>query len=121
MTAKTVASKKAKGRRLQQWVRDQILDLSKDFHPEDVKSTPMGVTGEDVQLSRYVRDFFPYMVECKSVAATRHPIHTYMDQAKAHGPHEPLLVIKQDRKRPVVVLDAEHFFKLIKRSIENEM
>ena len=34
-------SAKAKGRKLQQWVRDKLIDLL-DVHPEDIESRSMG-------------------------------------------------------------------------------
>ena len=39
-------SAKAKGRRFQQWVRDQLIEKL-DVHPEDVESRSMGAGGED--------------------------------------------------------------------------
>ena len=44
-------SAKQKGRKLQQWVRDKLIELL-DIHPENVKSTSMGAGGEDVILSK---------------------------------------------------------------------
>ena len=38
-------SAKAKGRRFQQWVRDQLIEKL-DVHPEDVESRSMGVVGK---------------------------------------------------------------------------
>ena len=39
----TPSSRKAKGRNLQNWVRDQIIKLFPEL-ANDIKSTPMGVT-----------------------------------------------------------------------------
>ena len=44
-------SAKAKGRRLQQWVRDQLIEQL-DVHPEDIESRSMGAGGEDLIMSR---------------------------------------------------------------------
>lgn len=71
----------------------------------------MGAQGEDVQLSPAARRLFPYQIECKAKA--RAQVYTWYEQAKSHGNHEPLVFIKQDRKRPLVVVDAEHFVKII--------
>jgi hypothetical protein len=105
-------SAKAKGRTFQQWVRDHILSIFLSLEPDDVKSTSMGSGGEDIQLSPAARKLVPYQIECKAKA--RAQVYTWYEQAKSHGDHEPLVVIKQDRKRPLVVVDAEHFFQLIK-------
>jgi hypothetical protein len=109
----TPASAKAKGRKLQQWVRDQILSLFLELEPDDVRSTSMGAGGEDVTLSPAARRKVPYQIECKNKA--RSQIHTYYEQAMAHGSQEPLVIVKQDRKKALAILDAEAFFKLLKK------
>ena len=44
-------SAKAKGRNGQQEVRDRLLETFPEFELDDIKSTTMGDTGEDIQLS----------------------------------------------------------------------
>ena len=112
----TTASGKAKGRKHQQWTRDQILALHPTaLLPDDVKSTSMGAGGEDVQLSPAARRLVPYSVECK--AHKSFAFYKIMEQAAANSPKgsEPLVIIKGDRKKPLAVVDAEHFFKLTTR------
>ena len=72
----------------------------------------MGAGGEDVQLSPAARKLFPYSIECK--AYKTFAIYKLMDQAIENCPNkaEPLVVLKADRKKPLVVMDAEHFFSL---------
>jgi hypothetical protein len=106
------ASAKSKGRNFQQWVRDHLLTVFLQLEPDDIKSTSMGAGGEDLQLSPAARKLIPYQIECKAKA--RAQVYTWMEQAKGHGKHEPLVVIKQDRKKPLVVVDAEHFFNMVK-------
>ena len=48
-------SKKAKGRRLQQWVRDILIEKL-EVHPEDIESRSMGAGGEDLIMSRSARE-----------------------------------------------------------------
>jgi hypothetical protein len=43
-------------------------------------------------------------------------VYNYYEQAKTHGNHEPVAVVKQNGKKPLVVVDAEVFFDLIARS-----
>lgn len=107
-------SSKAKGRLLQQWVRDKILDLFPVLEPDDVKSTGMGQKGEDVQLSPAARKLFPYSVECKN--RTTVSVYAWYKQAKANAPRgtEPILVIKQNRDKPLVILDADYFLERTK-------
>ena len=54
-------SAKAKGRKLQQWVRDKLIDLL-DVHPEDIESRSMGAGGEDLIMARAARTKFPYSI-----------------------------------------------------------
>ena len=46
-----IASCKAKGRRLQQTVAEDVLRAFPALEADDVRSTPMGCAGEDVQMS----------------------------------------------------------------------
>ncbi len=107
------ASAKQKGRLFQQKVRDLILEAFPKLEPDDVRSTSMGAQGEDVVLSPAARLLFPYQVECKAKA--RAQVYTWFEQAKTHGGSEPLVFVKQDRKQPLVIMDAAHFFLLLKR------
>lgn len=106
-------SAKAKGRKLQQMVRDLILETFSELEPDDVRSTSMGAGGEDLQLSPAARRKFPYSVECKNVEKLN--VWGAYEQAAANsGKHEPLLVMKKNRKKPLVVLDLEAFIDLLK-------
>ena len=88
-------SAKAKGRKLQQWVRDLILESFPSLEADDVRSTSMGAGGEDVQLSPAARRLFPYSVECKSVEKLN--VWGAYEQAEANsGEHEPLLIMKKN-------------------------
>ncbi len=50
---------KAKGRLGQQEVRDKLLETFPDLEPDDIKSTVMGDSGEDIQLSPAARKIIP--------------------------------------------------------------
>ena len=102
-------SAKAKGRNLQKWVRDKILAKFPTLDPDDVKSTSMGAQGEDVQLSPAARELMPYTIECKNMAKIA--VYNYYEQAKQHGKGEPLVIIKQNHSKPLVIVDADYFFK----------
>ena len=73
----------------------------------------MGVSGEDLLFSPKARRYLPISVECKSRSSIA--VYGFYDQAKANAKgHEPVCVIKQNRSGPLVVVDAEHYFKLLK-------
>jgi hypothetical protein len=110
----SVASCKAKARNLQKVVRDKILEAFPTLSVDDVRSTGMGQQGADVQLSKVAKDVFPYEVECKSLA--RVAVYNYYAQAKSHGSLEPLVVVKQNGSKPLVIVGLDHFMELIKNA-----
>jgi hypothetical protein len=64
--ATTVASRKAKARRLQQEMVDRLLSIFPDLTERDIRSTPMGVNESDVWLSEEALKRIPYDIECKN-------------------------------------------------------
>ena len=106
-------SAKAKGRNLQKWTRDQLIKELK-IHVEDIESRPMGSSGEDLIMARAARKNFPYSVECKNQERVN-VWSSYKQAEKNCGKYEPLVVIKKNRHKPLVVIDAEYFIKLHKR------
>ena len=56
---------KAKGRTGQQEVRNKLLETFPEFEPDDIKSTTMGDSGEDIQLSPAARKAMPITIEVK--------------------------------------------------------
>ena len=104
------SSAKAKGRGFQQWVRDMLLEQYSQLEPDDVRSTSMGCGGEDIQLSPAARRLFPFSVECKA----QEKLNVYEAYAQAcanSGDHEPILFMKKNHKKPLVVVDAEWFIR----------
>lgn len=110
----STAARKAKGRALQQTVRDAILFSFPQLEPDDCKSTGMGQGGEDIQLSPAARKLIPYSFECKRNRAFA--VYGPYEQAKANaGNYEPVVVIQGDRKKPLVLVDLDHFIQLTTR------
>lgn len=108
-------SAKAKGRKLQQFVRDQLIERLQ-LQPDDVKSTSMGAGGEDIQLSPFARLRFPHSIECKN--RSKIAVYEYYNQAKENaGSHSPLVVIKQDRSEPLVILSLDDYLKIYERNL----
>jgi hypothetical protein len=106
-------SAKAKGRRLQQWVRDQLIEAL-DIHPEDIESRSMGAGGEDLIMARAAREKFPHSVECKNVEKLN--VWDSYEQAQANsGDYEPIVIMKKNGKKPLVVVDAEYFIRMYRQ------
>ena len=103
-------SAKAKGRRLQQWFRNLLIEKL-EIHPEDIESRSMGASGEDLIMARAAREKFDYSIECKNVEKLN--VWEAYEQAKSNcGDYEPIVVMKKNGKTPLVVLDAEYFVQL---------
>ena len=105
-------SAKAKGRKLQQWTRDRLVE-SLDIHPEAIKSTSMGAGGEDVIMARAAREKFPYSIECKNQEKIN-IWSAYEQAAQNSGDYTPLVVVKRNRSKPLILIDAETFIDLHK-------
>ena len=61
-----VKSGKAKGRRLQNWVRSELLSGFKTLTDNDISCAIMGESGADIKLSNVARMLIPYCIECKN-------------------------------------------------------
>lgn len=108
------SSGKAKGRKLQQWLALKIREVFPQLEPDDVKSTPMGVGGADVQLSPAARKVHHWDWECKSHKSFA--IYKVMDQAEANAKGIPAVCIKANRKDPLIILREQDFFNLLKEA-----
>jgi len=119
----STASAKAKGRNLQQWACMRISELTgipwgKD---EMIASREGGQNGTDVRLVGEARQKFPFSVECKWQEVWAVP--DWIRQAKNNvlPGTDWLLIMKKNRMRPVVVMDAQRFFALLSRvEIKND-
>lgn len=113
MVATTPASRKAKGRRLQQAVRQDLVDCL-GIDPGDILSTAMGQGGCDLYLSPAARERFPFGVECK--AQERIALPEWWQQCTRNAAAEelaPLLVLKQSRREPLAVLRWEDLLEIL--------
>ncbi len=103
-------SAKAKGRRLQQWFRDLLIEKL-DIHPEDIESRSMGAGGEDLIMARAAREKFPYSIECKNQESVN--LWKSYEQAQENSKdYEPVVILKRNNTKPLVLVDAEYFVKL---------
>ena len=103
-------SAKAKGRRLQQWFRDLLINKL-DIHPDDVESRSMGAGGEELIMARTARKKFPYSIECKNQEKIN-IWKSYFQAQENSKDYEPIVVIKRNNHKPLLLIDAEHFIDL---------
>jgi len=106
-------SRRAKGKKLQKILRDKLLKAFPHLHPIDIRVAKSGENGEDLKLSRIARRLIPYQWECKNQEKFK-TIYSFWDQSVRHGKYEPVLVVKQNSRRSLAVIDLDQFIDLIK-------
>jgi len=110
------SSAKAKGRKLQQWFANVLVETL-GLDQEDIESRPMGSQGEDIILGKQSRQLFPFSVECKNQEAVN-VWKAYEQASENYKGYEPLVVIKRNRTKPLVVMDAQKFVELLNKNEE---
>lgn len=108
----TIAARKAKARNLQKFIRDLILAYF-PLLPDDVRSTGMGQSGVDLQLSPKAREYFNYDVECKH-DENRSIWHCWKCTTDNTKKGKALLVMKKNHHEALAVLKVQDFFELLK-------
>ena len=105
-------SAKNKGKRLQNKVRDLILEKFNQLEPDDVRSVTMGDSGEDILLSPAARKLFPFSAECKNQEKLN--IWSSLEQAETNsGKHIPIVIFKRNRSKTFVALEFEKLLELL--------
>lgn len=101
-------SNKNKGKKGQNEIRDMILERFPELDQRDVLSTTMGDTGVDIKLSPAALKLFPFNTEVKRRRdfAT---LYNYYNQADQGDQYEPIVFLRRDRGKWLVVLDARYF------------
>ena len=118
-------SAKAKGRNLQNFVRDKLRQvfveewkLVPGLEADDIKSQTMGMPGEDIVLSPSAKKLIPYSFECKNTE--RLNLWKAIEQAEDNcEDRDPVVVIKRNRSKVYAVIEFDEFIKLIRRKYES--
>ena len=112
-------SAKNKGKRLQNNVRDLLLESFNQLEPDDIKSAIMGESGEDIKLSPAARRLIPYSLECKNQEALN--IWSSLEQAETNsGDYDPVLIFKRNRTKTYAVLEFDKLLELLDESRSEE-
>ena len=106
---------KAKGRGGQNEIRDKLLETFPEFEPDDIKSTTMGDTGEDIQLSPAARKKMPITIEVKRRKSGMKMAYDYIEQSRKHGKGEPVVFFRADRKEWITMVSLDHYMELLKK------
>lgn len=112
------ASGKAKGRRLQKMVCEDLLRIAKSHNAgidgDDIRSTPMGSNGVDVQFSSSGRRLFNLSIECKNRESLN--VHKeFMDHCVRHEKDrgKKILVHSRNRSEALVTLKWSDFLEYV--------
>ena len=119
-----IKSAKAKGRNLQNFVRDRLRKIFVEewtkvprLEPDDIKSQTMGMGGEDIVLSPIAKRLIPYSFECKNTE--RLNLWGSLDQCEGNcEDRDPILVFKKNRSKVYAVIEFENLIKLIRRQYD---
>ena len=108
------SSRKSKGRRLQNKIRDLLLEHYSDkLEKDDIRCAVMGESGEDLKLSPAARKLIPYSFECKNQEKLN--IWDSLEQAEKNSDdYSPVLIFKRNRSKIYVVLEISDFLELLK-------
>ena len=115
---RSARASKAKGRRLQNYVRDMLRDVYTQLHPDDIKSQTMGMTGEDIVRTPAAKEVCAFSFECKNVE--RLQIWRAIEQCETNRPDcsAPAIVFKKNGKEPYVAIPFTVFCDMLQ--YENE-
>ena len=113
----TNAAAKAKGRLFQQWVCQRISDLTGLAWGKDelIASREASQSGTDIRLIGDAKIRFPFSVECKHQEAWSFGAWIKQAQTNQESGMDWILFVKKNRTRPIVVMDAERFFELLRK------
>ena len=117
-----IKSAKAKGRNLQNLVRDKLRSIFVDkwtkmprLEYDDIKSQTMGMGGEDIVLSPMAKKLIPYSFECKNTE--RLNLWKSLEQCEGNSEDRtPVLIIKKNRSKVYAVMEFNDFTEIIKEN-----
>jgi len=111
------SSRKAKGRRLQQEVRDALRSKYDDvLVDDDIQSIGMGQSGADIVLSPLAKKHIPIDIECKAQESLN--IWSALSQAESNSTADrvPVVVFKRNRSKTYICMEFDAFIdKFLKK------
>ncbi len=113
------SSRKQKGRRLCQQVKELMLSGLDHLQDDDIIVTTSGDTGEDLKLSPAARTVYPVAIECKNQEKLN--IWKALEQAEHHSEkYTPVLFFSRNRSKIYATMEADKLISLYKRTSELE-
>ena len=117
--ARSAKSSKAKGRRLQNFVRDKLREIyTPELHEDDIKSQTMGMTGEDIVFSPAAREMCSFSFECKNVE--RLQMWQAIEQCETNKSDisAPAIVFKKNGKDPYIAIPFAVFCDMLQHEYD---
>ena len=111
----TPTSKKRKSALLQNLIKDKILKNFPHLKKKDVVTASVGISGPDLVLSKTARKLVGVNFEAKNQNKMKTIYDWYKQSVKtSKGKLLPCVVCKMNTRSPLVIIDLDDFFKLIK-------
>jgi len=110
----TPTSKKRKSALLQNLVRDKIFKTFPHLKKIDVVTASHGQTGPDIMLSKVAKKLVGCNFEFKNQQKMKTVYDWYRQASKGNHSLTPVVVCKMNTRDPLVILDINDFFDLIK-------
>ena len=105
-------SAKAKGRKLQNFVVEELRKAYPELEDDDIKAQIMGVSGEDVVLSPLAKRLIGLSFECKN--QERLNLWDSLSQAENNCEERtPVLVFKRNRSKTYAAIPFDFLIKLL--------
>lgn len=105
-------SAKAKGKKLQNFVVEELRKAYPELEDDDIKSQIMGVSGEDIVLSPLAKRLIGLSFECKN--QERLNLWDSLSQAENNCEERvPVLVFKRNRSKTYAAIPFEFLIKLL--------
>jgi hypothetical protein len=119
-------SAKAKGRRLQNYVRDKLRELYilkwrklPKLEEDDIKSQTMGMSGEDIVLTPAAKRIIPFSFECKN--KERLNIWQSIEQCEDNcNGSIPVVVIKRNKSKVYAIMEFDQWLEVAKNYHKRE-
>tara|TARA_R110002020_G_scaffold153139_3_gene332330 strand:- start:1357 stop:1695 length:339 start_codon:yes stop_codon:yes gene_type:complete len=105
-------SAKAKGRKLQNFVVEELRKAYPELEDDDIKSQIMGVSGEDVVFSPLAKRLIGLSFECKNQEKLN--LWNSLSQAESNcDERTPVLVFKRNRSKTYAAIPFDFLIKLL--------
>lgn len=117
----STASCKAKGRRLQDSIRDSLRRIGAELFgldPDNIKSAIMGTSGVDVVMSPAAKKVFPLDIEAKNVEKLN-VVGTFWDHYKKYATRATLKVLihKKNHLDALITIRLEDFWPIYRKAL----